>query len=122
VFQQDRNREAAAEFRTLARINGTASDLRSPYVVSLLKDGNLEEARKEAEAARHDFPGLAWFDFCLARVEARSSHRAEALALLKSALARDRAARGWIDKVPDFDSYRGSADFETVLKTEVSSR
>src|SRR5207247_1039635 len=101
LFQQERYREAAAEFGTLAQLDPGNPDLRSPYVVSLLKAGDLEEAREQAKAARRDFPGLAWFDFCLARVEARSAHRAEALALLRNALAKDRATREWIGKVTD---------------------
>jgi tetratricopeptide (TPR) repeat protein len=115
LFREDRYREAAAEFKALTQIDPTDPDLRSPFVVSLLKAGDLEEARWQTEAARRAFPDLAWFDFCLARVEARSSRRAEALALLRNSLARDPATRDWIGKVPDFDSYRSSSEFEALL-------
>ena len=80
-------------------------NVRSPYVVSLIHTGDLDAARKAAEQARRDFPDLAWFDFCLARIEARSGRKAEALTLLETALSKDEATRGWLREVDDFDAY-----------------
>ena len=74
-------------------------------MVSLIHAGDLKEARARAEEARRAFPQLAWFDFCLARVEARSGHSKAALDLLGRAVARDPQTRDWIGKVPDFAGY-----------------
>ncbi len=116
LFRLERYAEAAGEFKGLVLSQPDDPNLWSPYVVSLIHAGDLKEARTQAERARRAFPGAAWFDFCLARVEARTGHKKEALELLKSCAARDPATREWIGKVPDFDSYRGDREFDAILK------
>jgi tetratricopeptide (TPR) repeat protein len=103
IFRQDRYSDALKELRDLVRLFPQDPNVRSPFVVSLLHAGDLEEARREAEAARRDFPDLAWFDFCLARVEARSGHVPEARELLRRARQRDPQTDAWIGQVHDFD-------------------
>ncbi|HYV84320.1 MAG TPA: tetratricopeptide repeat protein [Patescibacteria group bacterium] len=105
LFQQKRYADAAPLFRDLVAESPHDANLRSPLVVSLIDAGLLDEARTEAEAARREFPDMAWFDFCLARVEARSGHRQAALDLLGRAVERDPQTRDWIGKVPDFAGY-----------------
>jgi protein O-mannosyl-transferase len=105
LFQQQRYRDAAPLFRDLAAESPHDPNLRSPLVVSLIDAGLLDQARTETEAARREFPDMAWFDFCLARVEARAGHRQAALDLLGRAVEREPQTRDWIGKVPDFDGY-----------------
>src|SRR5207249_3356273 len=81
LFREARYAEAAALFKELAVLDPANPDIRSPYIVSLIHTGDLASARLEAEGARRAFPQIGWFDFCLARVEARSGHQGEALAL-----------------------------------------
>ena len=114
LFQQSKYSEAAAELKELVRVRPDDPDVRSPFVVSLIHAGDLAEARRAAEAARRAFPDLAWFDFCLARVEARGGRKAEALALLKRSLERDPATHEWIRKVDDFEGYRGTPGFDEL--------
>jgi tetratricopeptide (TPR) repeat protein len=103
IFRQDRYADALAEYRELVRQYPQDPNVRSPFVVSLLHAGDPEEARRETEAARRDFPDLAWFDFCLARVEARAGHMPEARELLRRARQRDPKIDAWIGQVHDFD-------------------
>jgi tetratricopeptide (TPR) repeat protein len=103
LFRQERYADALGEFRVLARAFPQDPNVRSPFVVSLLHAGAPEETRREAEAARRDFPDLAWFDFCLARVEARAGHAAEARDLLRRAREREPHVDEWIARVHDFD-------------------
>ncbi len=105
LFQQKRYADAAQLFRDLVAESPRDPNLRSPLVVSLIDAGRLDEARTEAEAARREFPDMAWFDFCLARIEARSGHREAAVDLLGRSLARDPQTRDWMGKVPDFAGY-----------------
>ncbi|HKB07463.1 MAG TPA: hypothetical protein VKF61_04190 [Candidatus Polarisedimenticolia bacterium] len=111
----DRAAEAAAQFRELARLHPDDVEIRSRLVDSLIRADLLDEARKETVLARRDFPESAWFDFCLARIKARTSSRAESLALLETAIAKDRSALDWVAKVRDFDAYRGTPDFDRIL-------
>ncbi len=115
LFQQSKYPEAAAELKDLVRVHPEDPDVRSPFVVSLIHAGDLAEARRAAEEARRAFPDLAWFDFCLARVEARAGRKAEALSLLKRSLNRDPVTREWIRKVNDFDGYRGTPGFDELV-------
>lgn len=115
MFRQEKYREAAWEFGRLAAILPGRFEVRSPHVVSLIRGGDLDAARQAALAARKEFPGLAWFDFCLARVEARSGRRAEAFALLEASLAKDEKTRDWIGEVEDFDRYRSDPAFAALL-------
>jgi tetratricopeptide (TPR) repeat protein len=105
LFEQKRYADAAPLFRDLVAESPHDPNLRSPLVVSLIDAGRLDEARTEAEAARREFPDMAWFDFCMARVEARSGHREAALDLLGRSLARDPQTRDWMAKVSDFAGY-----------------
>ena len=115
LFQQSKYSDAAAELRNLVRIRPEDPDVRSPFVVSLIHAGDLAEARRAAEEARRVFPDLPWFDFCLARVEARAGRKDEALALLRRSLERDPTTREWIRKVNDFDGYRGTPGFDQLV-------
>jgi tetratricopeptide (TPR) repeat protein len=103
LFRQERYADALAEFRDLATLFPQDPNVRSPFIVSLLHAGHPEETRRETEAARRDFPDLAWFDFCLARVEARAGHVPEARELLRRARQRDPQTDAWIAQVHDFD-------------------
>jgi predicted Zn-dependent protease len=103
LFRQERYADALAEFRDLATLFPQDPNVRSPFIVSLLHAGRPEETRRETEAARRDFPDLAWFDFCLARVEARAGHVPEARELLRRARQRDPQTDAWIAQVHDFD-------------------
>jgi tetratricopeptide (TPR) repeat protein len=103
LFRQERYADALAEFRDMVRLFPQDPNVRSPFVVALLYAGDPEEARRETEAARRDFPDLAWFDFCLARVEARAGHVREARDLLRRARQRDSQTDAWIAQVHDFD-------------------
>ena len=116
LFRQKRYDEAAAEFKGIVRLQPDDPNARSAYLVSLIDAGDLEEARAQANEARRAFPQLAWFDFCLARIEARSGHKQEALRLLKACVTRDAAARSWIGQVNDFRLYRGEPEFDVLLK------
>ncbi len=111
----DRPAEEAARLGELASLLPGDLSVRARLVDAWIRAGALQEARKEARAARGDFPQTAWFDFCLARIEARLGRRQEALALLQTAIARDGAAAGWIDQVDDFDAYRGLAEFDGIV-------
>jgi tetratricopeptide (TPR) repeat protein len=103
LFRQRRYEEAVPLFRELSGQFPADPGLRSPFVVSLLHAGRLDEARAEAEAARKDFPDLAWFDFCLARIEARAGRPEAARDLLRRARDRDPQVEEWIRQVHDFD-------------------
>jgi len=118
----DRPAEAAVQYRELAHLQPANREIRSRLVDSLIRAGLLQEARAEALSARHDFPGLAWFDFCLARVEARTAHDREALALLETAISRDGAARTWIRQVDDFNAYRGTPELNRILSNRQPER
>jgi tetratricopeptide (TPR) repeat protein len=122
LFAQSRYKKAAEEFGALAGENPADPAIRSPYVVALIRAGDLEAARRAAEAARRDFPDLAWFDFCLARVEARSGRPREALALLRLAAGRDAATRDWIGQVDDFKDLRRDPEFRALTRTPGAGR
>ena len=115
LHRQARHAEAADAYGDLLGLNPGDVDSRSNFVVALIHSNQLDRARAPAEAARRAFPQMAWFDFCLARVEAKAGRRGEALALLETALARDPAAREWLTKVGEFDPYRGSREFDAIL-------
>src|SRR5262249_12246201 len=89
--RQARHDESAAVFASLASAYPADPKLRSPYVTALILSGALARARAEIDKARRDFPSLTWFDFDLARIEARTGHREEALALLGISLSGDPA-------------------------------
>ena len=114
-MQQSRYAEAAGVFEPLAKLNPADTNVRSNYVVSLIHAGDMDGARAAAGAARQAFPQIPWFDFCLARVEARTGHMTEALDLLQTALRKDAEARDWLDKVDEFEAYRGTPAFEAIL-------
>ena len=118
LFRQSRYREALPEFRELARQSPTDPNIRSPLLVTLIHVGDLQAARAEADDARRTFPSLAWFDFCLARVEARSGHGVEAIDLLRAALAKDPATRAWIRQVDDFDGLRSDRTFRDLQASD----
>ncbi|PYT17080.1 MAG: hypothetical protein DMF51_03225, partial [Acidobacteria bacterium] len=82
LYRQSRYGDAADQFAELVRSNPTDVSVRSNYVVSLIHAGELDRAHSAASAAQRAFPGAAWFDFCLARVEALRGHGSKALALL----------------------------------------
>jgi len=105
LFRQQRFRDALELLRGLAKEFPGDPNVRSPLVVSLINAGELDEARVEGEAARRDFPDLAWFDFCMARVAARSGRRDEAIDLLRRAREREPQTVDWFRKVPDFAGY-----------------
>ena len=102
LLRQKRYGEALPLYRSLSEQFPGDPAFRSPWVVALLDAGDLEEARRATEAARTDFPDLAWFDFCLARIEARSGRHAEAMALLEKARRRDPATDDWIRRADEF--------------------
>ena len=85
-------------------------------MVCLIEAGRLEEATRAAQAARREFPGSAYFDFCLARIAARSGRKGEAAALLRAALERDPSARQWIASVRDFEALRTEPGLKTLLE------
>ena len=116
LFRQSRYAEAAAEFNEMVRLDPTDRSARSHHVVSLIEAGDLESARKAALAARAAFPDDAWFDFCLARVEARAGREEESLALLKSALAKNPSARAWFAQTSDFEAYRNHQGFKRLVE------
>jgi protein O-mannosyl-transferase len=118
LFRQSRYAEAADAYREIAARHLGSADARSNYVVSLINAGRWEEARTATRAARRDFPQAAWFDFCLARVEARTGHPAEAQALLETSLAKDPTARDWLGKADDFRILRGTRAFEALLRPD----
>ena len=117
LHRLSRHAEAADAYGDLVGLNPEDLDSRSNYVVSLIHSGQMDRARAAAEAARRAFPQLAWFDFCLARVEAKAGRKGEALALLETSLAKDQAVREWLSKVDEFDSYRGTREYETLLSS-----
>ena len=117
LHRQSRHAEAADAYAELVSLNPEDLDSRSNFVVSLIHSGQVDRARAAAEAARRAFPHLAWFDFCLARVEAMAGRREEALVLLETALARDPAVREWAGKVDEFTAYRRSRGFESILSS-----
>ena len=114
LFRQSRYKEAAEEFKAMAALFPSDAEIRSPYVVSLIHVGDLVEARRAAEEARRAFPDYAWFDFCLARVEARAGHKEAALALLRRALGKDPRMSDWMTKVDDFKGYPGPSELGDV--------
>lgn len=101
LFRQARFAEAASAFEDLATQFPADPEILSPYIVSLIHAGDLVRARRAADAARRALPSLAWFDFCLARIEAREGHRDAARALLRQALDKDPAVREWMGKVEE---------------------
>ncbi len=116
LARQGRHGEAAAELRDLARRYESDATVRSLLIQSLIEARDLDGARREAEAAGTAFPAMPWFDFCRARVEALGGRREKAMALLRAALSGDPAARDWIRRAREFDAYRGSPDFERLLR------
>ena len=115
LFRQESYREAAEEFGRLVAVTPEDARVRSAHVASLLQAADLEAARPVTIRARRDFPNFAWFDFCLARIQARSGNGTDALALLKTALAKDPATREWIGQVGDFDAYKKDPAFAALL-------
>lgn len=115
LHRLSRHAEAADAYEELVGLNVGDVDARSNFVVSLIHSGQMDRARAAVEAARRDFPQVAWFDFCLARVEARAGRKGEAMALLETAMAKDPAVREWLGKVDEFDPYRGTREFKAIL-------
>ncbi len=116
LFKQSRYAEAAAVFGDLARLDPADRNARSHNILSLIESGDFESARRAALAARAAFPDDAWFDFCLARIEARAGREEEALGLLKSALARNPSARAWLAETSDFEAYRDHPGFKRLVE------
>jgi tetratricopeptide (TPR) repeat protein len=116
LFKMERYAEAVPAYKELTELRPGEPGVLSPYIVSLLRAGDLQEARRHAEAARKAFPGVAWFDFCLARIEARSGRKREALELLSASASRDPATREWLQKVDDFESFRGDPAFDRLTR------
>jgi tetratricopeptide (TPR) repeat protein len=104
----------ASAFETMSRLRPDDPEVLSPYIVSLINAGDLGEARRRTEAARRLFPHLAWFDFCLARIEAREGHRREALDLLEGCARREPATGEWLRAIDDFKVFRGDPRFESL--------
>jgi len=115
LHRMSRHAEAAEAYGQLVDLDPGDVDARSNLVVSLIHSGQIDRARSAVQAARKDFPQVAWFDFCLARVEAKAGRKEEALALLETALARDPQVKEWLEKVDEFDPYRGTREFKTIL-------
>jgi tetratricopeptide (TPR) repeat protein len=115
LYGQARYAEAADAYGDLVSLDPDDVDARSNYVVALIRSGQTDRARDATDAARSAFPRLAWFDFCLARVEAQAGRKGEALVLLETALARDPKAREWLEKVDEFDVYAGTREFQSIL-------
>jgi len=115
LFQRAEFPSAAREFAELAEFDPGNQEFRSGLIVSLLQSGDLTAARRAAERARGEFPGVAWFDFCLARVAARSGSKEETLDLLRAARNRDGATLGWVRQVDDFDRYAAELRAEGLL-------
>jgi tetratricopeptide (TPR) repeat protein len=113
LFEQERFAEAAVEFGAIAAALPGESEIRSPWIVSLLRAGDLAGARREAERARAEFRD-PWFDFCLARVEARAGNADAALALLHAAASAPEFP-DWMAKVEDFEPYRAQPGFAELL-------
>jgi len=122
LFQQERFDEAAESFGALAHASPDDPSVRSPHVVALLRSGQIDAARAAATQARQDFPSLAWFDFCLARVEIRSGKQRQALELLEISLDKDPATRDWLARVDDFASLDGQPRFEAIRRPPEPSR
>jgi tetratricopeptide (TPR) repeat protein len=116
LFRQARTIEAGAEFQRLLSDDPVDPRLRSAYILFLMQSGDRERARGVAQDARRDFPGIGLFDFCLARIEAASGKRDEALALLRSAIAKDPEARHWVASADEFKILMGDADFEELAR------
>jgi predicted O-linked N-acetylglucosamine transferase (SPINDLY family) len=116
LLRGSRFADAAVTFKEMTRLKPGDPDVLSPYIVSLIHAGDLREARSRTEEARRLFPHLAWFDFCLARIEAREGRGREALELLTRCAAREPATREWLMKVDDFEAYRGDPVFESLRK------
>ncbi|HEV8701858.1 MAG TPA: tetratricopeptide repeat protein [Candidatus Polarisedimenticolia bacterium] len=115
LYGQARYAEAADAYGDLVSLDPDDVDARSNYVVALIRSGQTDRARAATDAARSAFPRLAWFDFCLARVEAQAGRKGEALVLLETALARDPKVKEWLEKVDEFDVYAGTREFQSVL-------
>jgi tetratricopeptide (TPR) repeat protein len=116
LFRGNRFADAAVVFEEMNRLNPGDPAILSPYIVSLIHAGDLREARSRTEEARRLLPHLAWFDFCLARIEAREGRRPETLELLTRCAAREPATGEWLRKVDDFEAYRGDPVFERLRK------
>lgn len=115
LHRMSRHAEAAEVYEQMVGLDPADVDARSNLVVSLIHSGQIDRARSAVQAARRDFPQVAWFDFCLARVEAKAGRTGEALALLETALARDPQVKEWLEKVDEFDPYRGTREFKAIL-------
>ena len=118
LFAQERFAEAAVEFGALAAASPLSAEARSPLVVALIRAGNMQEARQEAERARRDFPDAAWFDFCLARIEALAGNAERVQELLGASVARDPATVEWIGRVHEFDRLRADGALDRLVGAE----
>ena len=98
IFRQRRYGEAMTAYRELVPLLPGDPNLRAQYLESLVEAGDPAAARRDAEMARRDFPDLAWFDVCLARIEAREGHADAARDLLRMARSRDPQAEEWIGR------------------------
>ena len=96
IFKQRRFSDAVEVYRELVPLLPGDPNLRAQYLESLVESGDPLAARRDTEAARRDFPDLAWFDVCLARIEAREGHADAARELLRVARSRDPQANEWI--------------------------
>lgn len=98
IFRQRRYADAVEAYRELVPLLPGDPNLRAQYLESLVEAGDPAAARRDTEAARRDFPDLAWFDVCLARIEAREGHADAARELLRRARSRDEQADEWIGR------------------------
>jgi len=103
IFRQRRFADALQEYRELVPLVPGDPNLRARYLESLVEAGDPAAARRDAEIARRDFPDLAWFDVCLARIEAREGHPDAARDLLRMARSRDPQADEWIGRWRELD-------------------
>jgi Flp pilus assembly protein TadD len=115
LFRQGRHLEAASEFADLARDLPRDAGVRAHLVTALILADTLDEARREAMRARSAFPASGRIDVLLARIEARSGRRGEALLYLRSAVAKDPAVRALIEEEADFAPLRGGPAYAEIL-------
>ena len=104
IFRQRRYADAVEAYRELVPLLSGDPNLRAQYLESLVEAGDPAEARRDTETARRDFPDLAWFDVCLARIEAREGHADAARDLLRRARSRDPQADEWIGRFRELDA------------------